>query len=81
MSVSVRVQYFAVLREDAGRSEETLETPARTLGDLYDELRARYGFGLTRDRVKVVVNEAFDEWSRPVREGDTVVFIPPVAGG
>ncbi len=77
----VRVQYFAVLREEAGRSEEALSTSANTMGELYEELRGRYGFGLTRERLKVVVNEEFDEWSRPVREGDTIVFIPPVAGG
>jgi molybdopterin converting factor subunit 1 len=77
----VRVQYFAILREEAGVSEETIETTARTLADLYDELSARHGFGLTRDRLKVVVNEEFDEWIRPVDEGDTIVFIPPVAGG
>ena len=77
----VRVQYFAVLREEAGRSEEEMDTSARTMGDLYEELRARHGFGLAREWLKVVVNEQFDEWTRPVREGDTIVFIPPVAGG
>jgi len=77
----VRVQYFALLREEAGCSEEEMTTSARTMSELYDELRARHGFGLTRERLKVVVNEAFDEWSRPVHEGDTIVFIPPVAGG
>ena len=80
-SYRVRVQYFAILREEAGRSEEEVSTSARTLGDLYEELSARYGFGLPRERLKVVVNEEFDEWTRPVREGDTSVFIPPVAGG
>jgi molybdopterin converting factor subunit 1 len=77
----VRVQYFAVLREEAGRSEEQVETGADTLAELYDELRGRFGFGLPRERLKVVANEEFVEWSRPVREGDTIVFIPPVAGG
>jgi len=77
----VRVQYFAVLREEAGRAQEEVQTSAATLGDLYDELRTRHGFGLPRERMKVVVNEEFDAWSRPVREGDSIVFIPPVAGG
>ena len=77
----VRVQYFALLREEAGVSEEELHTSAATMAELYDELSARHGFGLPRARLKVVVNEEFDQWSRPVREGDVVVFIPPVAGG
>lgn len=77
----VRVQYFAILREEAGASEETVETAAPTLADLYDELAERHGFSLSRERLKVVANEEFDEWTRTVRDGDTVVFIPPVAGG
>jgi molybdopterin synthase sulfur carrier subunit len=27
------------------------------------------------------VNAQFSDWSRAVGEGDTIVFIPPVAGG
>lgn len=77
----VRVQYFAILREEAGVPEETVETRTATVAELYEELSARHGFTLARDRLKVVVNEEFDEWTRPVREGDVVVFIPPVAGG
>jgi len=32
------------MREQAGRSEETLETSASTPAGLYEELVARYGF-------------------------------------
>jgi molybdopterin converting factor subunit 1 len=77
----VRVQYFAVLREEAGVSEEAINTSAATMAELYDEISARHGFVLPRARLKVVVNEEFDHWTRPVCEGDVVVFIPPVAGG
>lgn len=80
-SRKVLVQYFAVLREERGLAEEELWTSVTTVGDLYDELRARHGFGLSRDRLKLVVNEDFVDWSQPVNEGDTIVFIPPVAGG
>jgi len=31
--------------------------------------------------LKVAVNEQFSDWSHLLRDGDTVVFIPPVAGG
>jgi molybdopterin synthase sulfur carrier subunit len=27
------------------------------------------------------VNAEFSDWSRPLADGDEVVFIPPVAGG
>jgi molybdopterin-guanine dinucleotide biosynthesis protein A len=79
--MKLRIQYFALMREQAGRSEETLETAAATPADLYGELTARYGFTLKREQLKVAVNSEFSDWSRPLAAGDDVVFIPPVAGG
>jgi len=80
-TMKLRVQYFALMREQAGRSEETLETAAATPAELYGELVGRYGFTLAREQLKVAVNSEFSEWSRPLAAGDDVVFIPPVAGG
>jgi molybdenum cofactor guanylyltransferase len=80
-SMQLKVQYYALMREQAGRSEETVETRAATPGDLYSELQARYGFTLSREQLKVAVNSEFAPWSRPLAAGDAVVFIPPVAGG
>ncbi|HNR21552.1 MAG TPA: NTP transferase domain-containing protein [Steroidobacteraceae bacterium] len=77
----VKVQYFALLREQAGRSEETLATLARTPRDLYEELRARHSFTLPPELLRVAVNAEFGDWTQPLADGDAVVFIPPVAGG
>ncbi|MCP5471850.1 MAG: NTP transferase domain-containing protein [Sinobacteraceae bacterium] len=77
----IRVQYFALLREQAGRSEETIETRARTPRELYDELRGRHPFTLGAELLRVAVNAEFGDWEQPLAAGDTVVFIPPVAGG
>jgi molybdopterin-guanine dinucleotide biosynthesis protein A len=79
--MQLKIQYYALMREQAGRSEETLETSASTPADLYQELVARYGFTLSRDQLKVAVNSEFSDWSRKLNVGDAVVFIPPVAGG
>jgi molybdopterin synthase sulfur carrier subunit len=79
--ITVHVQYFAILREQRGLTEETLATSVATPDALYAELRARHGFSLPGDRVRAAVNEAFVAGSAPLREGDRVVFIPPVAGG
>jgi molybdenum cofactor guanylyltransferase len=79
--MQLKIQYYALMREQAGRSEETLETTASTPGGLYQELVARYGFTLSRDQLKVAVNSEFSDWSRKLNVGDAVVFIPPVAGG
>ncbi len=79
--MQITIQYFALMREQAGRSMESLETLASTPADLYSELNARYGFTLPREQLKVAVNSEFADWSRPLAAGDSVVFIPPVAGG
>jgi molybdopterin-guanine dinucleotide biosynthesis protein A len=79
--IQLKIQYYALMREQAGRSEETVETAAATPADLFAELTARHGFTLPRERLKVAVNSEFCDWSRALAAGDAVVFIPPVAGG
>jgi molybdopterin converting factor subunit 1 len=78
--VAVHIEYFAILREHVGRSHEDLQTDAVTVGQLYTELDRRYGFP-SLGRLKVAVNDEFRNWEAPLRDGDCVVFIPPVAGG
>lgn len=77
----IRVQYYALLREEAGKSDEALATHAATPRDLYEELQARYPFSLAPQMLKVAVNDEFGDWSQALADGDRVVFIPPVAGG
>jgi molybdopterin converting factor subunit 1 len=77
----LQLQYYALLREEAGRQSETVETSATTPAALYAELARRHGFRLPASQLKVAVNSAFTDWDRPLRDGDEVVFIPPVAGG
>ena len=79
-SIAVSIEYFAILREHVGRPREELRTTASTVGELYAELDRRYAFPAL-GRVKVAVNDEFRDWSSPVRDGDFIVFIPPVAGG
>jgi molybdopterin-guanine dinucleotide biosynthesis protein A len=80
-TLEIRVQYYALLREQAGRSAETLATRARTPRELYDELATKYPFTLPAEMLRVAINAEFGEWSHPLKAGDAVVFIPPVAGG
>jgi molybdenum cofactor guanylyltransferase len=78
---TLRVQYYAILREQAGRNDETLDTSAATPAELYAELRQRHPFQLDATQLKVALNSEFSDWHTPLKHGDTVVFIPPVAGG
>jgi molybdenum cofactor guanylyltransferase len=79
--MKIKVRYYAILREQAGKSEESVATDATTPAALFDELRTRYPFTLEAQQLKVAVNAEFREWNTLLRDGDNVVFIPPVAGG
>ena len=76
----VRVDYFAMLRDRAGREHETLETRAATPRALYRELAPRRHLP-ARTGLRVAVNDEFRTWDYRLADGDRVVFIPPVAGG
>jgi molybdenum cofactor guanylyltransferase len=78
---TLQVKYFAVLREQAGCSAESVQTSARTAADLYAELKTKHDFTLPLEFLKVAVNGEFAEWTSPLAAGDEIVFIPPVAGG
>jgi molybdopterin converting factor subunit 1 len=78
---TVRVRYFAILREQRGLDEESIATAAATAAELYEELRVRHRFTLPAERLRVAVNDEFGSWGAAVRDGDALVFVPPVAGG
>ena len=77
----LKVRYFALLREQAGRSEEALESAAATPRELYAELQQRHGLKLAPEFLRVAVNDDFGSWTQALAAGDTVAFLPPVAGG
>lgn len=81
---SVRVRYFAAARELAGRSEEQVslpevELPVERLGDLLGGRHPRLAPHLPR--MRVAVNGRVASAGDPVRAGDEVDVLPPVAGG
>lgn len=78
---NIRLTYYAALKELCGQSDETLTTAAPTARDLFEEIKSKYGLSLTTDSLRVSVNGTFLPWHTPIRDGDHVVFIPPVAGG
>ncbi len=78
---TVRVDYFALLKEQRGLSSEQFETKSTTVKELYDELKAMYNFSLPHSSIGVALNDEFTNWEKTLSEKDKVVFIPPVAGG
>ena len=81
--MTVTVRYFAMLREQSGceRESVSLDPSDANCRGLFDSLSRRYGFQLDQSVVKVAINDEFRDWDQGLADGDTVVFIPPVAGG
>lgn len=78
---TVQIQYFALLREQRGRSEETVTTRCATPAELYQELRRTHPFTLEPERLRVAQNGEFVAWDAPLLDQGRIVFLPPVAGG
>ena len=77
----VTVLYFASLRDAAGVASEVVEGEESDLRALYEALRARHGFALPVEQLRVAVDGAFAHWDDALRSGSEVAFIPPVSGG
>jgi len=79
--MNIQIKYFAALREQSGKSEETIKTDAETPGDIYSELKKKYQFTLDTDKLQIAVNDNYESFDYRLKDFDVLVFIPPVAGG
>ena len=79
--MKISVKYFAALREAVGVDGEIITTNASTADELFNDLHQRYHFPIAKDHIKIAVNQTYESFDFPLSENDTVVFIPPVAGG
>ena len=78
---TITVRYFAMFREQAGVSEETISIDAATAADVFEHTRDRHGSHEPTGHCKVAINDEMADWTSPVNDGDTVLLFPPVAGG
>jgi molybdopterin synthase sulfur carrier subunit len=83
--VKVTVRYFASIREAVGHPVEAVDTSARTLAALRDDLISRdeaHAKALARGKsVRMALDQVMSEESAELREGCEVAFFPPVTGG
>lgn len=80
--MKVIIKYFASLKEKAQKSDEEIEVfPGESLSEIYQTLSGRYHFALSAREVKFAVNNEYADDRCQIKAGDTIVFIPPVAGG
>lgn len=78
---TLQILYFASLAEQAGRDEENINTKIDNLSQLYQFLKTQYQFSLNESQLAVAVNHHMTDWQTGIKDGDTIAFIPPVAGG
>ena len=86
---TIRVLYFAWLRERVGTGEEVLALPVevRTVAALRDWIPTRsagHAAGFEGPRaalIRCAVNQEMVGPDAPVGPGDEVAFFPPVTGG
>lgn len=80
--MNINVLYFASLADEANCHEEKITVSQSTsLTELYEQLRQKYRFSRPQSELRVAVNDYFAKWTDEIYDGDSVVFITPVAGG
>lgn len=81
-TMNITVLYFASLADEANCHEEKITVPQSTsLTELYAQLHQKHRFSRPQSELRVAVNDYFAKWSDEIVDGDSVVFITPVAGG
>jgi len=83
MPTGVRMLAFAGARDVVGAAEVELPLASPcTAAELLQEMCARYpGLEAYRTSIRLAVNGTYAAPHDPVRAGDEVALIPPVAGG
>ena len=79
--MTVRVLFFAYLRERCGVREVTMQLPeGATVEDLWRGLVARYD-RLLPEAPRFAVNRLYVDKEHPLHDNDELALIPPVSGG
>lgn len=81
--MTVRVRFFAMLRERAGRSDDTCELPdGAAVSDLWDALAGRLPqLAPLAATIRFAVNQEYVDRTHQLHDNDEVALIPPVSGG
>lgn len=81
-TMTINVLYFASLADEANCQQEAVNVEQSTsLTELYEQLSQKHRFSRPQAELRVAVNDYFAKWTDQIYDGDSVVFITPVAGG
>ncbi|MGD7035426.1 molybdopterin converting factor subunit 1 [Methylotuvimicrobium buryatense] len=77
--MSVKVRYFASLKDSVGRSDDMVDVNgAVTVAEIWAMANANR---LMPDNILAAVNMEYVDIEHSVQNGDEVAFFPPVTGG
>ena len=79
--MKITVLYFAQLKVQRGLSQEAIETDITNVEDLYSSLASQHGLQLSFSNIRTARNEVFCNTDEVISDGDTIAFMPPMAGG
>jgi molybdopterin synthase sulfur carrier subunit len=85
--MTVKLFYFAWVREKAGRAEEEVELPAeaQTVADVIAWLKTRgpdFENAFERgDIIRAAIDQTHVKHDAPVADAREIAFFPPVTGG
>ncbi len=79
ISMSIKVRYFASLKESLGRAEDDfVHTGLLSIRELWQSVNEATPLP---DNILVAVNMDYVDLNHLVKDGDEVAFFPPVTGG
>lgn len=77
--MSIKVRYFASLKESLGRAEDDfVHTGLLSIRELWQRVNVATPLP---DNILVAVNMDYVDLNHLVKDGDEVAFFPPVTGG
>ena len=82
--MSIRVRYFASLREQLGKTEELLViNQLQCVGDVWSQVTQHISIEKMppSNQVLAALNMDYAQLETPIKDGDEIAFFPPVTGG
>ncbi len=77
--MSIKVRFFASLKEQLGRQEQCLDTQEiKTVKDVWKRINPEESLP---EQILTSVNMDYADENTPVKDGDEVAFFPRVTGG
>ena len=80
--MKIRLLFFAVLHDIAGKRDDVVDVPEGTrAADVWRRFREEHRELRDYAQPMTAINESYADADQVLRDGDELVFIPPVAGG